>query len=107
VVKIRDEASGLVTRLRSLNKGVVEVNKSIEKVRKAKQDRVKELESFVEGIQVQLSSQTDTKLRALESQQTVMNNEIKNLQEFQQKLNHQLHNEPRSKLIRKSNEIVR
>ena len=66
--KIRGEASGLVTRLRSLNKGVVEVNKSIEKVRKAKQDRVKELESFVEGIQVQLSSQTDTKLRALESQ---------------------------------------
>ena len=51
VEEIRGEASSLVSRLRDLNKGVSEVNKSIEKVRKAKQDRVKELEYFVEGIQ--------------------------------------------------------
>ena len=36
VEEIRGEASSLVSRLRDLNKGVSEVNKSIEKVRKAK-----------------------------------------------------------------------
>ena len=47
---IRGEASGLRRRLRDLNGNVNEVHQTIEKVKKAKQDRVKELDSFVENI---------------------------------------------------------
>ena len=53
---IRGEASGLRRRLRDLNSNVNEVHQTIEKVKKAKQDRVKELDSFVENIQAQLTS---------------------------------------------------
>ena len=35
-----------------------------------------------------------------------MNNEIKNLEDFQSKLNKQLVNEPRSKLIKKSGDLI-
>lgn len=43
----------------------------------------------------------------LEGQKTAMSSEIEQLEEFQQKLNAQLFHEPKSKLIKKSTELVR
>ena len=48
---IRGESSGLNRRLRDLKNNISEVQTSIEKVQKAKQERVKELDSFVENVQ--------------------------------------------------------
>ena len=36
-----------------------------------------------------------------------MTSEIEHLEDFQRKLNHQLFNEPKSKLIKKSTELVK
>jgi len=52
-------------RLRELNGNVNEVQATIEKVQKAKDERSKELDSFVESIQAKLSSQLKTKLLTL------------------------------------------
>jgi tripartite motif-containing protein 37 len=62
---IRGEANGLRKRLRELNGNVNEVQSTIEKVQKAKDERCKELDSFVESIQAKLSSQLKTKLLTL------------------------------------------
>ena len=43
----------------------------------------------------------------LEGQKTTMSSEIEQLEEFQRKLNAQLFHEPKSKLIKKSAELVR
>ena len=43
----------------------------------------------------------------LEGQKTAMSSEIEQLEEFQRKLNGQLFHEPKSKLIKKSTELVR
>ena len=79
---IRGEASGLSRRLRDLKNNISEVQGSIEKVQKAKQDRVKELDTFVENIQAQLTSQTDNKLATLDSIKTVKHAEVVKLEEF-------------------------
>ena len=61
----------------------------------------------MENIQAQLTSQTETKLMTLEGQKTAMSSEIEQLEDFQRKLNAQLFHEPKSKLIKKSAELVR
>ena len=51
-------------------------------------DRIKELDTFVENIQAQLTSQTDNKLATLDSIKTAKHAEVVKLEEFQRKLNH-------------------
>ena len=104
---IRGEASGLSRRLRDLKNNISEVQGSIEKVQKAKQDRIKELDTFVENVQHQLTSQTENKLATLDSIKSVKHQEVVKLEEFHRKLNSQLTQEPKSKLIKKSTELVR
>lgn len=50
VEAIRREANGLRARLKELNHQVGEVQTTIEKVSKAKDDKVKEIELFVENL---------------------------------------------------------
>lgn len=59
------EATGLRKRLRELNSNVNEVQATIEKVQKGKDERCKELDTFVDSIQAKLSSQLKTKLLTL------------------------------------------
>ena len=47
---IEKEAQGLKKRLKELNNHTSEVQKTIEKVTKAKEDKSKEIENFVENI---------------------------------------------------------
>lgn len=79
---IRGEASGLNRRLRDLKNNISEVQGSIEKVQKAKQDRVKELDEFVENVQKQLTSATENKLVTLDSIKTAKQTEVTKLEEF-------------------------
>lgn len=50
VEMIRKEANGLRKRLKDLNFYMNEVQSTIEKISKAKDDKIKEIESFVENI---------------------------------------------------------
>jgi tripartite motif-containing protein 37 len=82
VETIRNEATGLRKRLRELNSNVNEVQATIEKVQKGKDERCKELDSFVESIQAKLGSQLKTKLLTLMGQKTAMTGEIEQLEAF-------------------------
>jgi tripartite motif-containing protein 37 len=86
---------------------VNEVQSTIEKVQKSKDERCKELDSFVESIQAKLSSQLKTKLLTLMGQKTAMTGEIEQLEAFQRVLNQELFQQPKSKLIKKSADLVR
>ena len=52
---IRKEANGLRKRLKELNFYMGEVQTTIERVTKGKEDKVKEIEMFVENIQAKLN----------------------------------------------------
>lgn len=52
---IKKEASGLRKRLQELNLFINEVQSTIEKVTKAKEEKCKEIELFVENIQNKLN----------------------------------------------------
>lgn len=64
-----------------------EVQGTIEKVTKAKEEKVKEIETFVENIQAKLNSQLKSKLLTLLAQKGAMADEIESLEDFHQKLN--------------------
>ena len=107
VETIRGEAIGLRKRLTQLTGCVNDVQSTIEKVQKAKDDRCKEIDTFVENIQAKLVSQLKTKLLTLIGQKTAMQTEIEQLEEFHNKLNQELFHEPQSKLIKKSADLVK
>lgn len=62
---IRKEANGLRKRLKELNMYMNEVQQTIEKVTKSKEEKQKEIELFVENIQAKLNQQLKSKLLLL------------------------------------------
>lgn len=97
----------LKKRLKELNKYMGEVQGTIEKVTRAKEDKSKEIENFVESIQAKLNTQLKNKLLTLLSQRQSMQDEIGQLEEFHAKLNQELSKMPKSSLIKKSNDLIR
>ena len=73
---IKKEAIGLKKRLKELAKHTNDVQLSIEKVTRAKEDKCKEIENFVENIQAKLNTQLKNKLLTLLSQRQSMQDEI-------------------------------
>jgi prefoldin subunit 5 len=53
---IKKEAQGLKKRLKELTKHMNDVQATIEKVTKCKEDKCKEIENFVENIQAKLNT---------------------------------------------------
>lgn len=104
---IKKEAQGLKKRLKELTKHMNDVQRTIEKVTKAKEDKSKEIENFVENIQAKLNTQLKNKLLALLSQRGSMQDEIEQLEEFHNKLNQELTKMPKSSLIKKSGDLIR
>jgi len=84
-----------------------DVQRTIEKVTKAKEDKCKEIENFVENIQAKLNTQLKNKLLTLLSQRGSMQDEIEQLEEFHTKLNVELTKMPKSSLIKKSGDLIR
>jgi len=64
-----------------------EVQTTIEKVTKGKEEKCKEIELFVENIQNKLNQQLKSKLLTLLQQKGAMADEMEQLEEFHQKLN--------------------
>jgi len=69
---IRNEAIGLKKRLRELTKYTNDVEATIEKVTKAKEEKSKEIENFNENIQHKLNTKLKNKLLTLWSQRQSM-----------------------------------
>jgi len=84
---IRKEANGLRKRLKELNFYMGEVQSTIEKVTKAKEEKQKEVELFVENVQAKLNQQLKSKLLLLLQQKGTMADEIESLENFHKRLN--------------------
>lgn len=94
-------------RLQELSEHVRETQTAIEKVTKAKEEKSKELDLFVEGAQNKLNQQLKTKLLTLLQHKSSMTDEIESLEAFHQQLNKDLTNQAQSSLIAKSADLVR
>lgn len=94
-------------RLKDLNGSVTEIQNTIDTVQKSKDERCREIETFVENLQAKLNNQLKAKLLNLLGQKTAMTTEIQQLDAFQQTVVNDLTNEPQSKLIKKSAELIR
>ncbi len=73
---IRNETHCLRRRLKDLNFHVTEVQSTIEKVNKCKEERFKELENFLENCQAKILTQQKLKNNNLIQQKAIMAGEI-------------------------------
>ncbi|XP_028133765.1 E3 ubiquitin-protein ligase TRIM37 isoform X3 [Diabrotica virgifera virgifera] len=107
VTQIKDEIAQLRRRLMELISIVQEVERNVESVRSAKDDRVREIRNAVKVMIARLDSQLKTKLLTLMGQKDSLTQETEQLEHLLHEIEHQLHVSTRSELISKSNEISR
>ena len=82
VEMIKKEASGLRKRLKDLNFYMNEVQVTIDKVTKAKEEKSKEIDLFVENINSKYNGLLKQKLLTLLGQKTAMSEEIDHLESY-------------------------
>ncbi|KAK7790087.1 hypothetical protein R5R35_012202 [Gryllus longicercus] len=107
ITQIKDEVAQLRRRLMELISLVQEVERNVESVRAAKDERVREIRNAVELMIARLDSQLKAKLLTLMGQESSLTQETEQLEALLQEIEHQLHSCTRSELINKSNEISR
>ncbi|KAL1491393.1 hypothetical protein ABEB36_011997 [Hypothenemus hampei] len=107
VTQIKDEVSQLRRRLMELISIVQEVERNVESVRSAKDERVREIRNAVELMIARLDSQLKTKLLTLMGQKDTLTQETEQLEHLLHEIEHQLHMCTRSELITKSSELSR
>lgn len=107
VNQIKDEVSQLRRRLVELISLVQEVEKNVESVRSAKDERVREIRNAVESMIARLDSQLKAKLITLMGQKNVLTQETEQLETILQEVDQQLHSSTRSELIAKSDDLSR
>lgn len=107
VSQIKDEVAHLRRRLMELISLVKEVDRNVESVRAAKDERVREIRTAVELMIVRLDSQLKAKLLTLMGQKNSLTQETEQLETLLQEIEHQLHICTRSELITKSSELSR
>ncbi|KAJ8949187.1 hypothetical protein NQ318_021680 [Aromia moschata] len=107
VTQIKDEVAQLRRRLMELISIVQEVERNVESVRSAKDDRVREIRNAVELMIARLDSQLKTKLLTLMGQKDSLTQETEQLEHLLHEIEHQLHTCSRSELISKSSELSR
>ncbi|CAB3251889.1 unnamed protein product [Arctia plantaginis] len=105
VTQIRDEVSQLRRRLMELISLVQDVERNVESVRAAKDERVREIRNAVELMISRLDSALKAKLLTLMGQKNSLTQETEQLEHLLQEIEHQLHSSTRSELIAKSSEI--
>ncbi|XP_077597067.1 E3 ubiquitin-protein ligase TRIM37 isoform X2 [Stigmatopora nigra] len=106
VTKVKEEVARLRRRLLELISLVQEVERNVEAVRGAKDERVREIRNAVEMMIARLDSQLKNKLITLMGQKTSLTQETELLDSFLQEVEHQLHSCSKSELISKSPEIL-
>ncbi|XP_018568183.1 E3 ubiquitin-protein ligase TRIM37-like [Anoplophora glabripennis] len=107
VTQIKDEVAQLRRRLMELISIVQEVERNVESVRSAKDDRVREIRNAVELMIARLDSQLKTKLLTLMGQKDSLTQETEQLEHLLHEIEHQLHTCTRSELISKSSDLSR
>ncbi|KAJ8722901.1 hypothetical protein PYW07_004081 [Mythimna separata] len=105
VTQIRDEVSQLRRRLMELISLVQDVERNVESVRAAKDERVREIRNAVELMISRLDSALKAKLITLMGQKNGLTQETEQLEHLLQEIEHQLHSSTRSELITKSGEL--
>ncbi|XP_037323956.2 E3 ubiquitin-protein ligase TRIM37 isoform X1 [Pungitius pungitius] len=106
VTKVKDEVAKLRRRLMELISLVKEVERNVEAVRGAKDERVREIRNAVEMMIARLDNQLKNKLITLMGQKTSLTQETELLESLLQEVEHQLHSCSKSELISKSPEIL-
>ncbi|XP_015176383.1 PREDICTED: E3 ubiquitin-protein ligase TRIM37-like [Polistes dominula] len=107
VNQIKLEIRQLKRRLLQLISLVQEVERNVESVRAAKDERVREIRNAVELMIVRLDSQLKAKLLTLMGQKNSLTLETEQLEILLQEVEHQLHTYTRSELIAKSVDLSR
>ncbi|XP_043281811.1 uncharacterized protein [Venturia canescens] len=107
VTQIKGEVGQLKRRLTELISLVQEVERNVESVRAAKDERVREIRNAVELMIARLDSQLKAKLLTLMGQKNSLTLETEQLEALLQEVEHQLHSCTRSELIVKSPELSR
>lgn len=105
VSQIRDEVSQLRRRLMELISLVQDVERNVESVRAAKDERVREIRNAVELMISRLDSALKAKLLTLMGQKNGLTQETEQLEHLLQEIEHQLHSSTRSELIAKSGDL--
>ncbi|XP_070839438.1 E3 ubiquitin-protein ligase TRIM37 [Chaetodon trifascialis] len=106
VTKVKEEVAKLRRRLMELISLVQEVERNVEAVRGAKDERVREIRNAVEMMIARLDNQLKNKLITLMGQKTSLTQETELLESLLQEVEHQLHSCSKSELISKSPEIL-
>ncbi|XP_076227984.1 uncharacterized protein LOC116434883 isoform X2 [Nomia melanderi] len=107
VTQIKAEVGQLKRRLMELISLVQEVERNVESVRAAKDERVREIRNAVELMIARLDSQLKAKLLTLMGQKNSLTLETEQLEALLQEVEHQLHTCTRSELIIKSADLSR
>ncbi|KAG7209064.1 hypothetical protein KM043_015221 [Ampulex compressa] len=107
VTQIKAEVGQLKRRLMELISLVQDVEKNVESVRTAKDERVREIRNAVELMIARLDSQLKAKLLTLMGQKNSLTLETEQLEALLQEVEHQLHSCTRSELIIKSADLSR
>ncbi|CAH0692527.1 unnamed protein product [Chilo suppressalis] len=105
VTQIRDEVSQLRRRLMELISLVQDVERNVESVRAAKDERVREIRNAVELMISRLDSALKAKLLTLMGQKNSLTQETEQLEHLLQEIEHQMHASTRSELIAKSGDL--
>uniref|UniRef100_A0A4W3KHB3 Tripartite motif containing 37 n=1 Tax=Callorhinchus milii TaxID=7868 RepID=A0A4W3KHB3_CALMI len=106
VTEVNDEVAKLRRRLMELISLVQEVERNVEAVRSAKDERVREIRNAVEMMIARLDKQLKNKLITLMGQKTSLTQETELLESLLQEVEHQLRSCSKSELILKSQEIL-
>lgn len=105
MMQIKVEVARLRRRLMELISLVQEVERNVESVRAAKDERVREIRNAVELMIARLDSQLKAKLLTLMGQKTSLTQETEQLEALLLEVEHQLHSCTRSELISKSRDM--
>ncbi|XP_067121079.1 E3 ubiquitin-protein ligase TRIM37-like [Centruroides vittatus] len=106
ITQIKEEVSHLRRRLMELISLVQEVERNVESVRVAKDERVHEIRNAVENMIARLDSQLKNKLLTLMGQKTSVTKETEQLESLLQSVEQQLHASSKNELISRSGEIL-
>lgn len=107
IAQVKEEVSQLRSHLRDIVGLVLDVEKNVETVRNAKDERVREIRNAVELIVGRLDAQLKNKLLTLMRQKNSLTQETEQLEHLLQEIEHQLNTGSRSQLIMKSPELLK
>ena len=106
VVRVKEEVSLLRRRLMELISQVQEVERNVEVVRAAKDDRVREIRNCVELMIARLDSQLKSKLLVLMGQKNSLSQETEQIEQLLGQVESQLLSASKGQLIAKSEDLL-